>query len=142
VGMLANTRTVRIEWGDCDPMGIVYFPRYLAIFDDCTTHLFEHATGITKLDMLQTYDFTGFPMVDLRAKFMIASKCGDDVVIESTIAAFRRSSFDVRHRLRKAGELAAEGFETRVWVGRHPGDPTRIKSQPIPDGLKERFTLT
>lgn len=31
--MLTNRRTVRIEWGDCDPAGIVYFPRYFAIFD-------------------------------------------------------------------------------------------------------------
>ena len=28
VFMLINQRTVRIEWGDCDPGGIVYFPRY------------------------------------------------------------------------------------------------------------------
>jgi acyl-CoA thioesterase FadM len=26
--MLTVTRTVRIECGDCDPAGIVYFPRY------------------------------------------------------------------------------------------------------------------
>ena len=28
--MLVNTRVVRIEWGDCDPAGIVYYPRYFA----------------------------------------------------------------------------------------------------------------
>ena len=31
--MLTVTRTVRIEWGDCDPAGIVYFPRYFEYFD-------------------------------------------------------------------------------------------------------------
>ena len=30
------------------------------------------------------------------------------------------------------GELTVEGFETRVWTIRHPDDPNRIKSQPIP----------
>ena len=39
--MLVNTRTVRIEWGDCDPAGIVYYPRYLAFFDACTSALIE-----------------------------------------------------------------------------------------------------
>ena len=26
--MLTNIRTVRIEWGDCDPAGIIFYPRY------------------------------------------------------------------------------------------------------------------
>ena len=38
MAMLVNKRTVRIEWGDCDPAGIVYYPRYFAIFDHSTAH--------------------------------------------------------------------------------------------------------
>ena len=26
--MLINRRTIRIEWGDCDPACIVFYPRY------------------------------------------------------------------------------------------------------------------
>ena len=29
--MFSIRRTVRIEWGDCDPAGIVFYPRYFAI---------------------------------------------------------------------------------------------------------------
>jgi 4-hydroxybenzoyl-CoA thioesterase len=54
------------------------------------------------------------------------------VVIESRIVAVRKSSFDVEHRLTNGGELAAEGFKTRVWTRRDPNDPERIKSHPIP----------
>jgi 4-hydroxybenzoyl-CoA thioesterase len=36
--------------------------------------------------------------------------------------------------------LALEGFETRVWVGRHPDDPTRIKSRPIPEEVIRRLS--
>ena len=35
--MLSNTRTLRIEWGDCDPAGIVFYLRYFAMFDISTT---------------------------------------------------------------------------------------------------------
>ncbi len=35
--------------------------------------------------------------------------------------------------------LCVEGFETRVWVGRDPADPERIKSKPIPSEVIERF---
>ena len=41
--------------------------------------------------------------------------------------------------LSKAGTLAVEGFETRVWVTRDGGDPQRIKSQPIPAEVLARF---
>ena len=36
--MLVNRRIVRIEWGDCDPAGIVFYPRYFAMFDASTHH--------------------------------------------------------------------------------------------------------
>ena len=36
-----NTRKVRIEWGDCDPAGIIFYPRYFDIFDASTALIFE-----------------------------------------------------------------------------------------------------
>ena len=138
--MLVNSRVIRIEWGDCDPAGIVFYPRYFAYFDACTAHLFEAALGMSKIEMLKTYGFIGFPMVDTRAKFMIPSKFGDDVTVESRVTGFRTSSFDVEHRLLKDGRLAIEGYETRVWAGKHPEDPERIKSRPIPEEVIAKFS--
>ena len=34
--LFKNTRVVRIDWGDCDPAGIIFYPRYFEIFDDST----------------------------------------------------------------------------------------------------------
>jgi 4-hydroxybenzoyl-CoA thioesterase len=132
--MLVNTRNVRIEWGDCDPAGIVYYPRYFAIFDACTSALIECALGMTKHDYLKAYDFSGHPLVNAHSRFIIPTRVGDDVTIESTIAEFRRSSFDVRHRLRKNGALAVEGLETRVWVR---GDATKgtMKAALVPQAV-------
>jgi 4-hydroxybenzoyl-CoA thioesterase len=141
MAMRTNSRTVRIEWGDCDPMGIVFFPRYFAIFDDSTAYLFESVFGLTKYQLNEAFGFAGFPLVDARARFIIPSRYGDDVVVESTIDEFRNSSFDVKHRLLRSGQLAVEGSETRVWVVRDPADPRRLKSQPIPREVKERFAV-
>ena len=129
--MLVNTRHVRIEWGDCDPAGIVYYPRYFAFFDACTSALIERALGMTKNDYLKAYDFSGHPLVNTHSRFIIPTRFGDDVTIESTVAELRRSSFDVQHRLFKSGALAVQGFETRVWV---QGDATKgtMKGAPIP----------
>ena len=96
--MLVYTRNARIEWGDCDPAGIVFFPRYFAMFDSCTTALFSQALGMSKYQFTRHYEFQGYPMVDTRARFLKPTKFGDDVVIETKVAEFRRSSFDVQHR--------------------------------------------
>jgi 4-hydroxybenzoyl-CoA thioesterase len=137
--MLVNTRAVRIEWGDCDPAGIVYYPRYFAMFDASTSALIERALGMTKHDYLRAYDFAGHPLVNARSRFIIPTRFGDDVSIDTTVTAFRRPSFDITHRLHKNGALAVEGFETRVWV---KGDATNgtMKSAPIPQEVIERLS--
>jgi len=137
--MFKYSRPVHIEWGDCDPAGIVFYPRFFAIFDASTATLFERALGMTKFEFLKAYNCAGIPLVDTRARFLIPAKYGDDVVVESTVKEFRRSSFDVEHRLIKGAELAVEGLETRVWTGRDPTDPEKIRSQPIPEEVISRF---
>ena len=59
--MLVNKKKIRVEWGDCDPAGIVYYPRYFALFDNCTAALFE-AAGLPKQEMLKTYGIVGMPL--------------------------------------------------------------------------------
>jgi 4-hydroxybenzoyl-CoA thioesterase len=138
--MLVNYRVVRIEWGDCDPAGIIYYPRYFAIFDASTSALIERALGMRKSDYLKAYDFAGHPLVSADSRFLIPTRFGDEVTIETTVTALRRSSFDVRHRLYKdGGALAAEGFETRVWV---EGDPVKgtMKAKPMPQAVIERLS--
>ena len=135
---LVNRRDVFIEWGDCDPAGIVYYPRYFVHFDNATVALFA-AAGLPKHEMVKTYDIVGIPMVDTRAKFTIPSRWGETITIESRIAAWRGSSFDVEHKVYKGDALVIEAWETRVWVGRHPDDPYKIKGRPVPDAVKARF---
>jgi 4-hydroxybenzoyl-CoA thioesterase len=136
--MLVNSRVVRIEWGDCDPAGIVFYPRYFAFFDASTAALLERALGMTKAAYLAAYDFTGHPLVDTQSRFLIPTRFGDDVTIESGVTAVHRSSFDIHHRLLKHGALAVEGFETRVWV---KGDPKagRMKAAPLPQVVVDRL---
>lgn len=134
--MLVNKRSIQIEWGDCDPLGIVYFPQYFEFFDACTNALFERA-GLRKQEMLEKYKIGGIPLVEARARFLAPSSFGDTVVVESNITEWGKSSFSVHHRLFKADSLAVEGFEKRVWVVR--GEGKKIESQAIPREVMEKF---
>jgi 4-hydroxybenzoyl-CoA thioesterase len=109
--MFVNRREVQIQWGDCDPANIVYYPRYFAMFDDSTSVMFE-AAGFSKQDIVKRYGLVGIPMVDTRAKFYIASTHGDWITIESRVESFKRSSFEVTHKVFKGEALAIAAFET------------------------------
>ncbi len=138
--MLTNTRSTRIEWCDCDPAGIIFYPRYFEMFDTSTTVLIERALGMSKFEYLKAYDFAGHPLVETRARFRLPTRYGDEVAIATALVECGRSSFKVEHRLTKAGALAVEGFETRVWVIRQADDPRRIRSQPMPPEVVARLT--
>ena len=130
--MLVAIRHRYIEWGDCDPAGIVFNPRFFEWFDGATAGLFDHA-GYNKVALREKFAFVGFPIVESRAKFLKPSKFGDTVRIETMATEIGRSSFGIRHQLFNDEALAVEAFETRVWTGKHPDDPARLKSAPIPD---------
>jgi 4-hydroxybenzoyl-CoA thioesterase len=130
-----NIRTVRIEWGDCDPAGIIFYPRYFEIFDASTAALFERALGMTKFEMFKNLEFAGWPLVTTHARFLKPTRFGDDVSVETGIK-FGRSSFEIEHRLSLKGELCAECSEKRVWTirGTHG-----LKSHPVPPGVLAKF---
>ena len=137
--MLTNRRTILIEWGDCDPAGIVYFPQFFAHFDRCTFALFTHA-GIDIYAMKQSGEIAGIPMADVRCRFHASARYGDKVIVESSVSEFRRASFDVLHRLLIDDELSVEGFETRIWCHYHPDDGKKLKAERIPEEIVEALS--
>jgi 4-hydroxybenzoyl-CoA thioesterase len=138
--MLTNIRKTRIEWGDCDPAGIIFYARYFDIFDVSTQVLLERALGMNKIDYLKAYDFFGHPLVETRARFLRPTRFGDEVTIETALVTCGSASFKIEHKLTHNGALAVEGFETRVWVRRDANDPKRMKSHPIPAAVVARLT--
>lgn len=137
--MFSSTRNTRIEWGDCDPAGIIFYPRYFEIFDVSTTMLLERSLGMKKIEYLEVYNFAGHPLVETRAQFRVPTRFGDEVTIDSTLVECGKSSFKIGHRLINNGTLSVESYETRAWVRRDPTDPKRMESLPIPAEVVARL---
>ena len=138
--MLTNSVTRRVEWGDCDPAGIVFNPNFFRWFDHSTAMLYE-AAGWPKQEMLAHFGAAGCPLVDTRAQFRAPCRYGEDVTITSEIAEVRTSSFDIRHVLRKGETVCVEGAETRVWTVHDP-ETGKLRSAPLPEELVVRFNGT
>ena len=132
-------RSLRIQWADCDPAGIVFNPRFFEFFDSNTWLMFEAALGVPAAKINATFGLVGLALVGAQANFMKPAAFGDTVELASQIGEFRRSSFDVEHRLTKGNDLLVEGRETRVWAVRHNDDPARIATAAIPAEVVAKF---
>ena len=131
------TRRYRIEWGQCDPAGIVFAPRYLDMFAESTILLFEAAGLGKKRAMLGDLGIAGFPMVGVNARFVRPATYGDEVEIRTAAPSFGRSSFSVDHQLMLDGTMCVECTEKRVWA---VADPEKgIRSEPVPDAVRALF---
>jgi 4-hydroxybenzoyl-CoA thioesterase len=138
----SSKRQFTVEWGHCDPAGIVFNARFFEFFDWGTWTLFEAALGVKPHELGPTYGIVGIPLVDSGARFIVPARFGDVVEQTSRVSEFRRSSFDVEHQLFVHGTLAVEGKETRVWAARDTADPSKIKSQAIPPEVTARFDVS
>jgi 4-hydroxybenzoyl-CoA thioesterase len=136
---LVFRRQFPIEWGHCDPAGIVFNSRFFEFFDWNTWLLFEAALGVRPADLAREFGIMGIPLVDAKGRFLKPAKFNDVIEVASEVSRFGRSSFEVQHRIAVAGEPIAEGSETRVWATHDPNEPTKLKTLPIPAAVIDRF---
>jgi 4-hydroxybenzoyl-CoA thioesterase len=129
--MFVNRVRIRVEFADCDPANIVFFANYFRWFDECTSALFR-AAGIPLGELFKAHGVIGIPLVDARARFLIPSSYGDELVAESSVIEWNKSSFVISHKFMRDGELLVEGSETHVWAAAHPSRAGRMRSVPLP----------
>ena len=132
-------RQLTVEWGQCDPAGIMFNSRFFEMFDTSTWLLFEAALGVKPRDLGAHFGIIGIALVDARANFLKPAKFGDVIEIASRVSEFRRSSFDVEHKITIGGELAVDGGESRVWAVRSKDNPEKISAVPIPSEVIAKF---
>ena len=133
------TRPHRITWGECDPAGIVYAPRYLDMVGENTVRLFEHAGLPKKRLMLKALGVAGYPMVEVSARYFRPTAYGDDVLIETAAPEFGGSSFVIHHRITLDMVVCVESTEKRVWTVPDASRPGGLRAERVPDDIRALF---
>lgn len=135
-----STRMRRtVEWGDCDPAGIIFYPTYYRWMDAASWHLFAQV-GYTAERMRAEH--LSLPLVHTECSFKRSPTFGEVCIVESCVERLGGKSFTVRHRFLAADgahELAS-GRETRVWCRYEAGPGTPLRSEALPDALRERLS--
>jgi 4-hydroxybenzoyl-CoA thioesterase len=134
---IVNLFPCQVQWGDCDPAGIIFYPTYFRWMDAACWALFA-SVGYDAKRMRAEH--LAMPLVSAQCEFLFPAEHGDRCEVRSRIARFGGKSFVVEHEVvRSDGTALARGRETRVW-GRHVDGPgTRMRGEAIPDELKQRF---
>jgi len=127
-----------VDFADCDPARIVFYPRYFDWFDRASERLFRER-GMAWPELWAHYQLAGFPIVDASAKFLGPARFGDTITLESWIGEWRSKLFIVEHRVHNGGEVIVEGRELRIWALRDPNNPEGMKAGVIPPEIIERF---
>jgi 4-hydroxybenzoyl-CoA thioesterase len=110
---------VDVGWGDCDPAGIVFYPRFYA-WMDLTSHVLVRALGIPREAMLAPNPrLVGFPVVGTQAEFLAPARMDDRIEVRTWVARVGRASVSLRHEIWLLGDqerLLVRGREDRVFV--------------------------
>jgi 4-hydroxybenzoyl-CoA thioesterase len=134
--MRSTIYRVTVEFGDCDPASIVFYPNYYRWFDAASHHLFNDA-GLSVQQLRQQYGAVGLPLIETGAVYKRPACFGDRLEIESSVVECGGKSLRVQHLVRRNGDLLVDGFEIRFLGAPHPDDPKRLRALQIPDEIRE-----
>lgn len=135
------TYAVRVEFGDCDPARIVWFPNFFRWIDAASRHFFVECGVPPWHETEQALGVIGTPLVDTHAKFIKTASYGDLLQIHTRVAEWRGKSFVQHHRVTRADGLAPEGQtlvmecdEVRIFAARR--EDGGIRALPIPPEIR------
>lgn len=106
-----------VAWGDCDSLGIVYYPNFFRWFDTSFQHLLA-SKDLDQRKLVARFDTLGTPLANVDARFINPATYGDEIVVDSHITDWKDKLFTVTHVVRRGEDTLAEGHELRFWGAR------------------------
>jgi len=128
--------TVAVQFGDCDPAGIVFFPNFSRWMDAASLAFFMDCGVPPWRELERTRGIVGTPLLEIHTRFFTAATYGESLVVHTQVEEWRRKVFIQQHRVLRGETLICEGRETRAFVVRDAGDPQRLRAIAVPDDIR------
>lgn len=128
---------IEVRWGDCDPAGIVYFPRFFERFHDAMERWFEVELGM-RYDALIMGRRLGLPAVHTEADFRVPCRFGERLVVELRVPRLGRTSLELAYRVSSPSEAEPRltGLTICALMDLDPNRPTHARAVPWPEDLR------
>jgi 4-hydroxybenzoyl-CoA thioesterase len=133
-----HATTVQVRWGDVDPAGIVFYPRFFEWYDLGCEALFA-ALGLPWPEAFPKYGIVGVPIVESGSRFVAPARYGDALTITSRVGWVKDKTFRMEHTIAAGPTVCATGFEIRAWVARPASPGERLRATPIPAEVARRL---
>ena len=130
------TYTVRVEFGDCDPAGIVWFPNFFRWIDAASRHFFVECGVPPWHETEKTLGVFGTPLVDTHSKFLKTASYGDTLSVDVMVTEWRDKSFVQTYRITRGGDAIMECEEVRIFAARRTDGKNGIRAVAIPPEIR------
>ncbi|AGT32310.1 4-hydroxybenzoyl-CoA thioesterase [Geobacillus genomosp. 3] len=130
--MKRNEFQVRVNFGDTDAAGIVYYPNYFKWFD-IAGHQFFRSIGLPPAKLMKEQNII-LPLLDVGCTFERPLYYDDIITIKTAVEEVNRKTIKLRHEVFRGEVRTGYGFELRGWVKEENG---RIFAVPIPDDVRQ-----
>jgi len=130
--MKRNEFQVRVNFGDTDAAGIVYYPNYFKWFD-IAGHQFFRSIGLPPAKLMKEQNII-LPLLDVGCTFERPLYYDDIITIKTAVEEVNRKTIKLRHEVFREEVRTGHGFELRGWVKEENG---RIFAVPIPDDVRQ-----
>lgn len=127
---------VNVQFGDCDPAGIVFFPNFSRWMDESSLHFFMRCGVPPWRELVKTRGIVGTPLLEIHTRFMKAATYGETIEVHTNVEQWAVKVFRHRHVVRRGDDILCEGTEVRAFVVRDAQEPDRLRAIPVPDDIK------
>lgn len=120
----------KVLFKHCDPAGIVFFPRYFEMINDCIEHFFDEVLGWPLEEIHRT---EGVPTAEISTRFIAPSRHGDRLRLVLTITRVGGSALEYRIDAMCGEEKRFEAEATLVHVNE------RLRPAPWPEQIRSKL---
>ncbi|WP_372526340.1 acyl-CoA thioesterase [Piscinibacter sp.] len=131
-----TVHTVDVQFGDCDPAGIVFFPNFSRWMDAASLAFFMQCGVPPWRELERTRGIVGTPLLEINTKFLKSVTYGETISITTHVEEWREKVFIQIHRVMRGNDLVCEGREVRAFVKRDADNPDRLRAIPVPEDIK------
>jgi 4-hydroxybenzoyl-CoA thioesterase len=131
---------VKVQFGDCDPAGIVFFPNFSKWMDAASLHFFMENGVPPWRELIKTRGIVGTPLLEIHTKFFRPATYGETLQVHTSVIEWKAKVLIQKHVVMRGDTVLCEGLETRAFVIHPPEAPDTIKAIPVPEDIKALCT--
>ena len=136
---MSFTLAIPVRFGDCDPAGILYFPRYYDLFHQTMEVWFGEQLGLPYQDFIREHGL-GLPAVHSECDFKQPAEFGETVYVTLSLGRVGTTSVTLDYVVTgDDGGVRATGRTVTVVMDLDPASTGHRQTVPVPQWLRERF---